>query len=970
MTFFPPGAFPSLPDVGSSLSSVFGSVSGLKIAHINAQSLPAHIEIVRNILVVSNLDILAVSETWLSDSINDVYVSVPGYRLHRHDRSGRRGGGVGIYIREDLSSSVLTRSQSPHSSIAEYLIVQVRSPCFSALCCVVYNPPGFVVLDKLFDDISSHLFGYSHVFVLGDFNIDISRSLPSARSFLGLLSSLGLTPLQFGKTHHAGSGSCIDHLAVLDESLVSCHGHLGVPGVSLHDLIFCVYKLPVNQRKPLRLTRRRLNSINLDALHSDAQKAPWRMMYSAGDINSKVQVFNYIIMNLLDAHAPLRTYTVKRQPVSWMTSNILKLLADKRRARRRYETTHSDVDRESFRKIRNRCRQVIRNSKCSYFRNLFSDSQPISCTWKRLRSSGMIPNRKRQLDESSLPGSLDCLNKHFLTVPPYDPNLLFSSVCSISGPSASSSEISPFSFSPISFDDLSTAISSAKSCRPGSDDVPIEFIRMLLPVIHCHLLHLINCSLCTGFFPDDWKKALVLPIPKISSPTSFVDFRPISILPCLSKVLENLVAGQIRRHLDNFNLLHKSQSGFRRFHSTASAVLDLVEDLRWAREHSELSSVVLFDFSKAFDCIIPAVLFAKLRYQFKFSESALKWVRSYFTGRSQCVTLGDRCSDWSPVVRGVPQGSVLGPLFFILYVNDIFLSIKHCESHLFADDLRIHISFPLSSLRSHLSLLQEDIDAVGDWALKHGLSLNASKTQFAVFARRALLESASATNLSLHMDDSTVTPLPVVKYLGVYLDTGLTFDDQVSHVCSRVLRILGCLRACARPLPVNIRLLLIRCLAFPHFEYCNVLYTGLSVYNINRLQRVQNCCVRFIKGNISQFDHVSPYFDEFGLLKFFPLVYLRCLVFFYKLLLGRGPLYLRDRISCSAREGGRHRGRLVVVPRYTLSATANSFFVWGGRNWNYLVGRYPQNFVNDQLSFRAFARLVKNLCLEGALPPF
>ncbi|XP_028172352.1 uncharacterized protein LOC114361498 [Ostrinia furnacalis] len=224
---------------------------------------------------------------------------------------------------------------------------------------------------------------------------------------------------------------------------------------------------------------------------------------------------------------------------------------------------------------------------------------------------------------------------------------------------------------------------------------------------------IINCSLQQGVFPDDWKVAAVTPLPKTNRPASLQDLRPVSILPCLSKVLEKIVCKQLTTYLERHNILPELQSGFRGGHSTAAALADVVDNLLAAQDRGMVSALLLLDFSRAFDSINTSLLLSKLRF-YGLEQSAIKWFHSYLHGRSQYVELrlsnGKKlCSQSLPVNRGVPQGSILGPILYILYSADIIGHIAHCRYHLYADDLQLYLSFVPCDRGGAVALINRDL---------------------------------------------------------------------------------------------------------------------------------------------------------------------------------------------------------------------------------------------------------------------
>ncbi|KAL0879742.1 hypothetical protein ABMA27_003455 [Loxostege sticticalis] len=261
--------------------------------------------------------------------------------------------------------------------------------------------------------------------------------------------------------------------------------------------------------------------------------------------------------------------------------------------------------------------------------------------------------------------------------------------------------------------------------KKNSADLPLSFNDPDL--INDHFLNIpgenivtitamVNRSILECTFPELWKVAIVKPLPKTSQPTSVQELRPISILPCLSKILERVVCDQLTKYLEKQDILPHYQSGFRKDHGTATALADVVDNLLAAQDRGMVSVMVLLDFSRAFDSINVSLLLSKLTF-YGFDSRSVKWFHSYLTGRQQYVELKQMdgkslLSQSRPVTRGVPQGSILGPILYILYSTDIIQCIKNCRHHLYADDLQMYLSFDPGDHASAVTRVNEDLERI------------------------------------------------------------------------------------------------------------------------------------------------------------------------------------------------------------------------------------------------------------------
>ena len=394
-----------------------------------------------------------------------------------------------------------------------------------------------------------------------------------------------------------------------------------------------------------------------------------------------------------------------------------------------------------------------------------------------------------------------------------------------------------FTFKEISLADVVIAISHFTSQALGEDGVPQSVVVKALPFIGPIITNIFNTSLSSGIFPSTWRKAHLVPLKKTVVPSTVSDFRPIALLSFLSKVLEKIVHTQITEFLTSQKILDPLQTGFRQHNSTQTALLKLTEDIRAGinNKNKLLTILLLFDFSKAFDTISPTKLIQKLS-KMAFSRSVLLWIRSYLTGRAQrVVSRSSGQSDWLETNLGVPQGSVLGPLLFSLYINDISntLNPTHINNNtvrinhiLYADDLQIYVQTPCDKLTESIAHLEAAAHAVSTWARMSDLNLNVKKTKAIIFGSEYNVNYAKELQLpGIEMENGMFVPFAdSVTNLGVVLDSKLTWKHHVDHITKRVNRALYGLKLFKACTTEALRKQLASALVVPHMDYCCIVY--------------------------------------------------------------------------------------------------------------------------------------------------
>ncbi|KAJ4433995.1 hypothetical protein ANN_16314 [Periplaneta americana] len=309
-------------------------------------------------------------------------------------------------------------------------------------------------------------------------------------------------------------------------------------------------------------------------------------------------------------------------------------------------------------------------------------------------------------------------------------------------------------------------------------------------------------------------------------------------------------------YLNTHNILDPYQSGFRTGHSTSTALLKVTEDIREALDKGQITILTLLDYSKAFDTVDVDLLIAKLRV-LHFSDNALAWMDSYLRERQQCVSINNRYSTWRTTKTGVPQGSVLGPLLFSIYINDISSNLTSCRHHIYADDIQIYLHTRPNYINDAITKVNDDLNSISIWSKTHGLNLNASKSQAILIEHQR--SKCDKQNLPpIIVNNTTIPYSTTVKNLGIYMDCHLEWNEQVNHTSKKIFSIIHSLKRLKNFLPDKLKLILVQTLVMPHFDYCDIILSNLNANLSNRLQRVHNACVRYICNIRSTLKKKSP----------------------------------------------------------------------------------------------------------------
>ena len=501
--------------------------------------------------------------------------------------------------------------------------------------------------------------------------------------------------------------------------------------------------------------------------------------------------------------------------------------------------------------------------------------------------------------------------------------------------------------SPVSQDEIIKIIGSfSPNKSSGPNSIPIKILKLLKNDISKPISFLINLSLESGIFPKTLKTSRVVPVYKNKgSPLEVSNYRPISLLSNIEKIYEKVMYGKLMGFLNQHNILYSRQFGFRKQHSTSHAVLTIVERIRQCLDKGELACGVFVDLQKAFDTVDHEILLSKLSH-YGIRGIANNWFRSYLTGRFQFVSIGNFSSKLKAILHGVPQGSVLGPLLFLLYINDLHNCIKSSETYQFAGDTHL-LNFS-KSLESLCRGMNADLKRLICWLNANKISLNASKTEFLVF--RSQFRKLEFTPF-LMLSGKRIYPSQSVKYLGVHVDEHLSWKFHVSSVATKLQRANGMLSKIRHHVPLKSILNIYHAIFSSYLLYaCQVWGTRDSTIT-HRILTLQKSALRLLTFREPR-SPSAPIFAELGILKFFDLVKVLNICFVHNFLNSNLPTDTLNSLSfqkISHSHGTRYNsiGLLVEPSSRTTTFGSFSFSRLSTLQWNQLQSNFPNvNLTN------------------------
>lgn len=903
-----------------------------------------------------NVDLLAINETWLRDGEEGRAPTVPGYRLRHTPRPAHvraRGGGVGFYIKHEFAARMVPINT--HNSI-EQIWFKLSLANFKFIIGTAYRPPWLSVrafLDALSDTISA-LRGYDFIMVLGDFNINyLNSSSGHTKMLQDFLTTYNLRQHVNEPTHHTNNSDTLLDLICSNANITRVEVDY-IPDLSSHSFVYCELGIAKFRFPAKQVMHRPLKYIDTNQLNELLIHTSWEEVSRLQNVNDMVSLLNRYILSIFDTLAPVKKIFIKERHCPWLTSNLKLMMQLRNKAHVKARKSGSDLDVKYYKDLKKHVVISLKTEKAAYFNTYINENlKNPRILWNNIKQHITFNNNKNFVLPSSL-DDVNVINCHFLQVP----GAYYASLHTINAFEQSTFCASSLKFTLVDEESILKIIRALQSNAIGSDGVSLTMLKSTLPYTLKAITSIINNSLLSGTYPSAWQEAIIKPLPKKGNVNSVKDLRPISILPCLSKVLEKVVHAQVSKYIEINNILPVYQSGFRKGHSTTTALSNVVSDFLEAQDKGQGTILVLLDFSRAFDSINRALLYSKLKY-YGFSTDTIKWFISYLENRTQIVQV--QCDDgtikqsdrWR-VTRGLPQGSILGPLIYSLYSADVTQCIHHCKYHIYADDIQLYISFNPSKIHEAVNLLTNDLNRIAEWAESNTLVLNAEKTKFMVLGTSKQIKKVSELLPTIKIKDKPITRVYEARNLGVLLDQHIRFHKHTLDTVRNCFYRLKILYRIREMINTKVRIQLCESLVLSKFNYADaVIGPRLLMRTKNIIQRVQNACVRYCF-NVPPRSHVTPYLNNSRILKMDFRQQLHFATLLFSVIKYKIPNYLYSRLHWASdsdlRQATRASSYMLVMKKHQSAAFRGSFDFAATKCWNNLPP--PIRNLNTVNSFR------------------
>jgi hypothetical protein len=904
----------------------------LHIGHLNVYHLANKVPDLCVLLSQPNpFHLFGVTESRLNSNISDEAVGIQDFTVLRRDAEYPGQTGIAVYFHNSISG-IIRRRGDLESKAVECIWVELRADKSSpVLVGYIYRNPASTF--QWFDDFTVMMDkvrqSTSEILILGDFNINMFLKNPAwecTTSMFGL-KQLVNTATRVSQT----SSTLIDHIYTTNKSRVV---GVEVPqvGISDHYPVCCCWALKADNsfRKHQHTTIRYRSHkhFNKDAFLNDLNSAPFDTVYYYNNPNDALSEWYRLFLGVLDKHAPFREKRVKNpQLPAWLSKEI-------KEAMQLRDDFKRNKDFAGYRRQRNRVKHLVRKAQRSLFHRLMNGKKDVVSVWRAINAFTRSKNTAQCTQLSA-----DTLNQHFLSTA----NTLLQSTYS-GRPSAVSQKLktfcterldpdTSFSIPLLTVYDVGKSISFLKNKRTsGHDGISSIVLKMALPYIVDTLTYIYNLCIKQGTFPSTLKTAKVIPLPKTKDLTDPNMFRPISLLSTLSKPIERHIHTHLQHFLEKHKLIHPLQSGFRRKHSCHTALVHLVDRWLTAMNNGLMTGAVFLDLSKAFDLVNHKTLIQKLTV-YQLITDTLAFLTSYLERRTQHVYVNGKSSQEGVIEHGVPQGSILGPLLFSVFINDLPLHITDSSvtCSLFADDGTLDVSS--SKVTSMVKSLQDSLNDVSEWCQNNSMIPNPTKTKCMLITTRQK-HQLNPPPLQLTLNGQPVEQVKEQRVLGISLDEKLCWQGHITKLCKIVSKNVFLLSKLRYFTDEPTRKLFYYAHVQPHLDYASSIWDGSSEANLKSLNSLHRRAIKLIVDRPSE---VLSTDNKFKMLDILPLekqfMYNK-LVLMRKITLSKTPAYLNSLFHFAHSRSSRTPGNNLVVPMPRLDIYKSSLSYSGAKLWN------------------------------------
>jgi hypothetical protein len=845
----------------------------------------------------------------MNDSLGSI-VEFDNYKaVYKHKDGTKEGGGLAFFIKNEIQFAVRNDLIVPadKNNLFDCLFIEVQLNkhalyAKNIIVGLIYRTPRFRSEFEFISWLGPLLFNVSKenkdIIILGDMNIDLlkTNSLSESCQYFDMMLCNSFIPTITRPTRVTQfSATLIDHIFLKQTS----HRARYLSGTLLTDIsdhftnfIFLDSSM-TRQDSNKYITYRPYTPQNIETLRQELSTIQWTDVLAKTDVNEAYDLFIDKYTEALERKIPMKMircnrYNIKKH--SWITKGILISMKTRDKLHKKTIAHVNEQLREAhlvrYRKYRNVLNKVIRIAKTNHWNSRFLEcSNDIKRTWQNINDVLNKTSNKSEYPKyfthnnrtvSNPKDIADTFNSFYTNIGPNLAQLIQQVDNSPLAWMPRLDNANSFFMNPTDNREVELAFLKLKpKLSSGCDDLSSKLIVKTYKEIIVPIVHIVNLSIISGKVPDRMKVAKIKPVFKSGDKYNISNYRPISLLPTLSKILERIIYNRLYMYLTNKKLLSQCQYGFRESLSTELAILELCDRIYEGMTLNNFSLGIFVDLKKAFDTLNHEILINKLEH-YGIRGNALDWFKNYLCNRYQFTNFNSCNSELMLISCGIPQGSILGPLLFLVYINDLTYAVSYGNSILFADDT--NILYQHHNLSELEQITNMELEILHKWFAANKLSLNVSKTKYMIFHKKT---SSNFPDLNINIYSNTIERVSCIKFLGVVLNENLTWMDHITFKGNKISSALHSISRLKYQLPEHILLILYQTLISPHFSYALSCWGDSPKYVLNRMNILQKKALRIVS-NVKYNSHCDPLFKKYKILKVHDLFKLQCIRLAYK----------------------------------------------------------------------------------------
>lgn len=843
--------------------------------------------------------VLCLSETHVDKEVYDKELKINGYKLEKCLTHNRRTGGVLVYIKKEFQFKKIINEVQGNYIWMLGIEIKIRNKIYQLI--TIYHPPQtndnlfLEYVDNFLDDIECK----GVVIIVGDFNIDYSKDTFYKRKIKDIIYQYGLYQLVNSPTRITKTSSTIIDYIITNEKELNYENWL-TPKISDHNILkINTNTKHYNDTKNYVVRKSRMmKGYNTDEFQEKIIKTEWNRDETNVNIMSDKLVTD--IINVVNEIAPIKEIKIyhDKQENEWIDSVIKENINSRNNLYKKAVLTGNEQDWEEYKQKRNCVTSMIRRNKEEFYKNAIRNKKGTEL-WKELKK--MLPEKSEKIcDNIIFDGILETkessiaekFNLYFIES--IDSIIRSINIQRNNYVQGCEENISTFEeFEKITMKQLREIIYALKETTDPEYMISMKVVKDAFEVIGDRFLDMVNTSLTYGIFPSAWKTSYVIPVPKVSNSSKCEDHRPINTVSVFEKIIEVAVKDQLINFCDNKEVIVQNQSGFRKHYSCESAIINVCDEWFKCLEDNEVVLVIFLDLKRAFETISRELLISKLE-GIGLRNNVLNWFKSYLSNRCQKVKYNNSVTGELQIEHGVPQGTILGPILFTLYINDIVKCVQECKISMFADDTILYISG--KDLNQMYVSINRELNILNNWLCHNSLSLNLTKTKYMLIGKNYTLSSLDTTNFYVELNNYKIEQVKEIKYLGVIIDENLKFKKHCEYILNKMSKKVNFMRRIGGNLTMSTKILLYKAIISPHIEYCSSILFNFNQNEIEKLQKLQNKSMRTIL-KCNRYTPIKTMLEVLNFMNVKQRIIFKTLDFVYKLKNKTTAPYLSNKVK-------------------------------------------------------------------------